>query len=231
MRQLVNRRSALPVESSRPQRSRRRRFQPNDASRFRRGDQGEEAHGHTAVGGSEAGGPPKLFVRRSLGLVREMSAGDALIGNILIFNLVIASITLLLIPWTFPGASLPLSIVLTFIPAAFLATVYVLFGVAMPRSGGDYVFISRTLHPAVGFAANFSFVIWNATTSGSTATGSRPSACRTCSPPSASPAPHTAGPVRRRQSAATDLRSRSGPSPMSAWRWLSSAASGSRCGR
>jgi basic amino acid/polyamine antiporter, APA family len=117
---------------------------------------------NTAVGGSEAGGTPKLFVRRSSGLVREMSAGDALIGNILIFNLVIASITLLLIPWTFPGASLPLSIVLTFIPAAFLATVYVLFGVAMPRSGGDYVFISRTLHPALGFAANFSFVIWNA---------------------------------------------------------------------
>ena len=119
----------------------------------------------TALGGSQAGsqaaGSAKLFVRRSSGLVREISATDALIGNVLIFNLVIASVTLLLIPWTFPGASLPLSIVLSFIPAVLLATVYVLFGVAMPRSGGDYVFISRTLHPALGFAANFSFVIWN----------------------------------------------------------------------
>lgn len=116
----------------------------------------------STVGGVPAGGDSKLFVRRSSGLVRAMSAGDALIGNVLIFNLVIASVTLLLIPWTFPGASLPLSIALSCIPAALLGTVYALFGVAMPRSGGDYVFISRTLHPALGFAANFSLALWNA---------------------------------------------------------------------
>jgi amino acid transporter len=105
---------------------------------------------------------PKLFVRKSSGLVREMSASDALIGNVLIFNLVIAAVTLIIVPWTFPGASLTLSILLSLIPAALLGTVYVLFGVAMPRSGGDYVFISRTLHPSVGFAANFSLAVWNA---------------------------------------------------------------------
>jgi amino acid transporter len=115
----------------------------------------------TALGGAEAG-ESKLFVRRSSGLVRAMSAGDALIGNVLIFNLVIASVTLLLIPWTFPGANLPVSIALSCVPAALLGTVYALFGVAMPRSGGDYVFISRTLHPALGFAANFSLCLWNA---------------------------------------------------------------------
>jgi amino acid transporter len=104
----------------------------------------------------------EVFVRRSSGLVREMSAGDALIGNVLIFNLVVASVTLLAVPSTFPGASLPGGILLAFIPAALIATVYVFFAVAMPRSGGDYVFISRTLHPAIGFAANFSFVAWNA---------------------------------------------------------------------
>src|SRR5438309_1882706 len=109
-----------------------------------------------------AGQGAEVFVRRSSGLVREISATDALIGNVLIFNLVIASVTLILVPSTFPEASLPGGILLSFIPAVLSAGVYVFFSVAMPRSGGDYVFISRTLHPAIGFAANFSFVAWNA---------------------------------------------------------------------
>lgn len=102
-----------------------------------------------------------VFVRRSSGLVREVSASNAWIGNMLIANLVIGSVTLLVVPYTFPGANIPLAIILSAIPAVALATVYVLFSIAMPRSGGDYVFISRSLHPAIGFAANFSFFAWN----------------------------------------------------------------------
>jgi amino acid transporter len=79
----------------------------------------------------------------------------------LIANLVIGAVTLLIVPYSFPGANIEGAILLSAIPAVFLATVYVLFGVAMPRSGGDYIYISRTLHPAVGFAANFSFFAWN----------------------------------------------------------------------
>jgi amino acid transporter len=42
-----------------------------------------------------------------------------------------------------------------FIPSLSLASVYTLFGISMPRSGGDYVFVSRGLHPFIGFVNSF----------------------------------------------------------------------------
>jgi amino acid transporter len=110
---------------------------------------------------SSASSGPKMYVRRSSGLVREISGGNALIGSLVCFNFAIAAITLVSLPWLFPGTNLPVAVLLSLIPAAFLGGVYVLFGIAMPRSGGDYVFISRTLHPSIGLAANMSATAWN----------------------------------------------------------------------
>ena len=107
------------------------------------------------------GSAPKMYVRRSSGLVREISGHNALIGSLVCFNFAIAAITLVSLPWLFPGTNLPLAVLISLIPAAFLGGVYVLFGIAMPRSGGDYVFISRTLHPSIGLAANMSATAWN----------------------------------------------------------------------
>src|SRR3989304_2930857 len=44
-----------------------------------------------------------------------------------------------------------------------LLGVYYVFQVSMPKSGGDYVFMSRVLHPAIGLASNFAgytFFLW-----------------------------------------------------------------------
>jgi len=49
------------------------------------------------------------------------------------------------------------------IPGAFL---YAMLTQVMPRTGGDYVFNSRSLHPSIGFASNFSYCVWLAVTIG-----------------------------------------------------------------
>jgi len=101
----------------------------------------------------------ELFVRKASGLIRGMSAFDTFIGNILLANLIFGAVGLLFVPVTYPGAHLVWSIVWAIIAALFLDIVYVLFGSRFPVSGGDYVFISRTLHPALGFAANVSMIL------------------------------------------------------------------------
>ena len=42
----------------------------------------------------------------------------------------------------------------------FPTLLYATFTAVMPRAGGDYVFVSRTLHPWAGFAANFNITAW-----------------------------------------------------------------------
>jgi amino acid transporter len=104
---------------------------------------------------------PQLYTRRSSGLVREISPASAVIGSLGVLNLTIAAVTLVTLPFTFPGANMILAVLISLVPAAILGGVYVLFGVAMPRSGGDYVFNSRALHPSIGFASNFNLALWN----------------------------------------------------------------------
>ena len=57
-------------------------------------------------------------------------------------------------PRPLPGANLYLAVLLAFVGILPLNLLYVRLAVAFPRSGGDYVSISRTLSPALGFAVN-----------------------------------------------------------------------------
>lgn len=112
-----------------------------------------------------SGSTPTMFVRNATGLVRELSPLDA-------FNLVFAAV---LIPVgisqalnfgaaAFPGANVALAFLLGGILLLGFAGVYIYFTLAMPRSGGDYVWVSRTLGPFLGFVVNvtltFVFVNW-----------------------------------------------------------------------
>lgn len=110
-------------------------------------------------------GTTKMFVRNATGLVRELTPFDA-------FNLVFAAV---LIPVgisqalnfgaaAFPGANIALAFILGGILLLGFGGVYIYFTLAMPRSGGDYVWVSRVLHPFFGFVVNvtltFVFVNW-----------------------------------------------------------------------
>ena len=102
------------------------------------------------------------FTRNATGLVREVSMWDALIMNTLGMNVAVGSVFLLLqAPAIFPGGSMVLSVVIgTVIMAFTLLWVYSEFAAAMPRSGGDYVFVSRSLNPFFGWLLSWSQGIW-----------------------------------------------------------------------
>jgi amino acid transporter len=100
-----------------------------------------------AVAPTQAG----MFVRNSTGLVREVKPWQAMAINFITgappFVIGIALFGALN---GFPGGDFFVAALLT-IPLA-LGVVYA-FGfmtAAMPRSGGDYIIVSRTLHPALG---------------------------------------------------------------------------------
>jgi amino acid transporter len=104
----------------------------------------------------------QLFVRNATGLVREVSKWDALIMNTLGMNVALGAVFMLLqAPGNFPGGSMLLSIVIGTVVMAFtLLWVYAEFSAAMPRSGGDYVFVSRALHPIAGWLLAWSQGMW-----------------------------------------------------------------------
>ena len=99
--------------------------------------------------------PVAPFVRPASGLVREITAWQVFGFNVMNANIGIGLVWLTLLgPGLYPGANLYLAVLLAFAGILPLNFLYVRLAVAFPRSGGDYVSISRTLSPALGFAVN-----------------------------------------------------------------------------
>src|SRR2546428_231883 len=103
-----------------------------------------------------------VFLRKATGLVREVSLIDALIMNTLGMNVAVGAVFLFLqAPANFPNGSMLVAVVIgTLLMAFTLLWVYSEFAAAMPRSGGDYVFVSRALHPFLGWLLSWSQGLW-----------------------------------------------------------------------
>jgi APA family basic amino acid/polyamine antiporter len=54
------------------------------------------------------------------------------------------------------GPHVPLAFLVGVFPALFTALCYAVLSSAMPRAGGGYIYVSRALHPFLGFMATFS---------------------------------------------------------------------------
>lgn len=113
----------------------------------------------TTVGEAQAGAAG-LFTRKATGLVREGRTRDALFYNVMWSSVALTFAFYWLFIGSYPGSSAILGVIFAAvigIPGAFL---YAMLTQVMPRTGGDYVFNSRALHPSIGFAANFSYCAW-----------------------------------------------------------------------
>ncbi len=97
-------------------------------------------------------GSVPVFARQATGLVREIGPWRAFLLTFGWMNLGSGAATLFAFAlFMYPGAQLWIPLTLGMINGLIYGWVYVLLGHAMPRSGGDYVWTSRILHPAVGF--------------------------------------------------------------------------------
>jgi amino acid transporter len=102
-----------------------------------------------------------IYVRRSSGLMREISGSHALAINIMGAGFFYAILNVMWGAALFPGANLAISALIGMILNLPISFLYFYFTVIMPRSGGDYIWMSRSLHPAVGFILNLGIVFSN----------------------------------------------------------------------
>jgi amino acid transporter len=101
---------------------------------------------------------PTVFVREATGLVREVGAWPSFLA---VFALVTGGVPILFIStmYTAPGANWPLAFFVAFLPTLLMAGLFTVIGASMPRAGGDYVFVTRSLNPFVGFVNNWGLAI------------------------------------------------------------------------
>src|SRR5437588_8073901 len=115
---------------------------------------------------SVSSGSGSLFVRQSSGLVRNVSVTNALFFNVAAF----VGVGLTLYPIFYSLAGVPVwkagpfseygwAAIIAGLFCVLLALIFASLTSVMPRSGGDYVFTSRILHPFLGWMESWTLVI------------------------------------------------------------------------
>jgi basic amino acid/polyamine antiporter, APA family len=105
-----------------------------------------------------------LFARRATGLVRGWALRDAFIYAFFSINLVTLGFFIFSYAVFIPDGSLMWAVILSGAYLVLQAITYASLIAAMPRAGGDYVWISRVLGGGVGFVlavCGWWFILWH----------------------------------------------------------------------
>jgi amino acid transporter len=106
---------------------------------------------------------PTVFTREATGLVRTAGLLDTIALNYgysgSSFSVWLAFLISSAL-FAFPGGDFGLAFIIAAVPTIlFVALPFAFLSISMPRSGGDYIYNSRVLHPSVGFAFNFTIAM------------------------------------------------------------------------
>ena len=102
-----------------------------------------------------------LFKRQATGLVREAGTWSTLIYNINFVSIGLMMLFVILLePAFYPGGNMIVSYLLALAIVLPTSLVFAMFSAAMPRSGGDYVYVSRILGPRLGMMSSWINTVW-----------------------------------------------------------------------
>jgi len=101
-----------------------------------------------------------VFLRDATGLVREIGFFETVAINLSNVSLGVGILVILSTVSLFPGGDPVIGTLLGALLFVPLAAIYAMMTSSMPRSGGDYVFVSRALHPALGFVTAWTIILW-----------------------------------------------------------------------
>lgn len=105
--------------------------------------------------------PRGTFARKTSGVVRDVSLRDAFIFGITLAIPFAANFFLFpLYSFLLPGADWTTATIIGFVLSFANYALYAAFGAMMPRSGGDYVFQSRGVHPLLSFLSVISWDVF-----------------------------------------------------------------------
>jgi basic amino acid/polyamine antiporter, APA family len=103
-------------------------------------------------------GADQVYVRKSSGLIRAIPARNALIANLVGIGIVVNIFWVVFASAIYPNANLVDTVPISFVMSAVVAYIYWVLSSAMPRTGGDYIYVGRIIHPGLGFMVNAMFV-------------------------------------------------------------------------